>query len=172
MTTMTSEAPKTHQNTSLVAVMSEPSVEEIERSLLALAWVARSSLSEVERAIAARSTDMAALNLRIKSVADTFGGIAGFLSDSNRPHEQLACDLAAAACFTAYWHGRVYRGATERLASTAPTSRYAALYERLHHRATVQWGKATEAAREEAHRALALLCDAFPNAFDHLDPNA
>lgn len=166
---MNDTAQKPLKPSSLIAVMSEPTVEETERAILALVWAARATLSDVERAISGRSFhDEVLLNQKIRSVGDGLNGVAGLLRELDHPIEASACELASAAATAAYWHGAIYSGAAGRTQQVS--NAYLAVAERLEHRNLVLWGKAVEAAREECHRALAALCDAFPNAFDHLDP--
>lgn len=166
---MNDAAQKPLKPSSLIAVMSEPSVEETERAILALVWAARATLSDIERTISGRSFhDETLLNQKLKSVADGLNGVAGLLRELGDTVEASACELASAAATAAFWHGAVYVGAANRTRQSSTAG--IAVAERLEHRNLVIWGKSTEAAREECHRALAALCDAFPNAFDHLDP--
>jgi hypothetical protein len=148
----------------------DPTTDDVERAMVVMSWVARSTISEIEKAVASRDPGAPGINFKMQRSGDLFSGIAGTLASMGHVREQEACLMAASTALASFFHGEVCRAAHDRLSKSAGVSDAQwALYERLAHRATVVWGKSAEAAREEAHRALAAMCDLFPDALDPIE---
>jgi len=131
---------------------------DVANAAVVLAWTARALLGDLEREIEARSGDASSRNNVLRGLSELFGGISAVLSHMGHKAEAASCDLAAAAAASAYQNGLIKIGAERRI---APTDSTAVLAERLYAKSWVIWGKSTEMAREEAHRALSVLAEKF-----------
>jgi hypothetical protein len=149
--------------------MEEPQDEDVFRAMVSLAWVCRSNAADIDRLIMERSPAAAAANPNLKGTADTLSGIGQSLSALGYEREADACAAAAAAAMAAFFTGKVAIFSEQRLmAASASSDAQWSLYEKLSHKATVAWGQSAERAKDEAHRALASLCDRFPDCFDKI----
>lgn len=166
-------APRPKVAGASLARMEDPEGGDFIRSAITLAWFARSSISTIERAVEARDKSASSLNPNMKSAANVLAGIAGLMEQMGYRHEADACGAASDAAMASFFHGEVAQAASRRLAAAGASSDAQwNLYERLHYRAMVIWGKSAEGAREETHRALAALCDRFPDSFSKIDEEA
>lgn len=133
---------------------------DVTKAAVVLAWTARSMLSDLEREIESRSKqpDTVSRNELLRGLGGLFNGLSAVLAHMGYRVEAASCNMAGAAALSAYQNGLIKIGAERRI---APTDATKVLAERLYQKSLVIWGKSTEMAREEAHRALSVLAERF-----------
>lgn len=146
-----------------VAMMADPPDEDRESAIIVAVHTARETLSIVERAAdGTAETYFPALLGKIEAADSLFRTAEALCEEVSAHRTQRARQLLQRArerAKAAYHHGQTARSYAEL---TEPSSFEAK--QRSKTRAILR--RATEAAKQEAHRALTELAEVFPDAYD------
>ena len=142
-----------------IASMAEPSLEDVETTIVTATYEARERLSFAER----EASDGAANAVYIQ---DAYHLLLCAATLANSPALAKARSLlvtAASAAKVAGAHGSLV------IDRAAAGLRADPRLAELHARSLTHFARATESARSDAHRALAELAERLPNAYEKLD---
>lgn len=151
-----------------IAAMEEPESSAYEAAIVVMVYEARHRLSEAERALEDGSSQTEDLPASVSSALKLLHGATALLKSSHvRMSDDLRLMMDRAMAATMAAEGQVLTSALLRrdviheIASREPSQLETNMYAKM---LTVARAS-VRAAKQEAHRSLALLADEFPDAY-------
>lgn len=162
-----------------IAQMAEPSANDMARSAIVAAYTAREHLSESERFLTSREDEglnvfaLSEQSQHVHQAASLIEAAYSMFCEHQRRNQlgtnedvQLSFHRALRAAMAAKEQGHLAAAYADRVNTSTCDPDFAYKQSRA---GMMRFRKATESARQDAHRALAELCEVLPDAYDRID---